>query len=254
MLGATPQTAIRRRVEEEQILRPRRSIARSGPPPISWGRNYALARGAYRVFNAAGYRFFRSNTGPPATTDTPFATSSTLPVQPAISFADGTWYVSASYFNGVLDSGFLPLGNNGETYLKLEISSGSQLPTRPAAPQNVQALVLPATVIRVQGVYLAAVDGANAATEWAISYTTDGSAPTANSPTVVVAMSGGPMALLSYDLLTVPAAVSVRILVQVRRGTIYSIPGAEVDVYSSTFSPLAPVDLQAWPGQLPADA
>jgi hypothetical protein len=72
------------------------------------------ARGLWRIFAPACFRLYRSNVAPPLPGDTPWTTSASLPVTPADTFADGTWYVAVSWFNGIYDSYFLPVGPSGE--------------------------------------------------------------------------------------------------------------------------------------------
>ena len=144
---------------------------------VTW---HGAARGLYRVFGPAVYRFYRSNSAPPAEGDSPFATSATLPDQPANPYADGTWYVSVSYFvDGVIDSGFLPPG----TAWRNLCDSGNRRRScdrwrpRPSQPLTAALTVMPGGAIRITATYVSVVDGENAATQWAINYTTNGSAP-----------------------------------------------------------------------------
>lgn len=221
------------------------------PALIDFTRRRASARGLYRVFNAACYRFFRSNSAPPLESDTPFATSATLPATPANTYADGTWYLSMSYFDGVLDSGFLPIGPRGETYLVMEIASGAAVATRPGVATNAQLQMLPGGIVRVTAYYLRTIDGLNAATEWALAYTTNGSTPPSGSPSITVTMSG-PIAILAYSLPAQVAGTVVKVQLQARRGgTVYSLPGAVLSITVPTFGATAPLAVQSWLGALP---
>lgn len=204
-------------------------------------RRYGAARGLYRVFNAAGYRFYRSNSAPPAETDSPYATNATLPFHPSTLFADGTWYISASYFNGVIDSGFLPLGPHGETYARLEISGGNQVPTRPSQPLGANLIVRAGGVIRIVAFYPSVADAANAATTWAIAYTTDGSTPASGSPSLTPSLSTGPLAVLVYDLPAQANGTTVKVQLQTYNGTVYSLPLAVMTAVASTVGPSAPL-------------
>ncbi len=113
----------RRRVARAYHV-PGTTTAPSPPGGIAVGtlpfeRRYPLD---YRVFTTAEYRFYRAQGAPPAESDTPFATSPTLAfTDSGTRFGDGTWYVAVSYFDGVLDSGFLPVGPGDEPYLTLEL-------------------------------------------------------------------------------------------------------------------------------------
>jgi len=124
------------------------------PHMIDFGRRYAEHRGKYRVFNAAEYRFYRSDTAPPDEGDSPFATSASLPHTPTNIYADGIWYLSVSYFNGVLDSGFLPLGPNGETFLRLDISGAEESGSPPDGPATWHIEQRAGGVVGVVGFYM----------------------------------------------------------------------------------------------------
>jgi len=222
------------------------------------GRYYHDARGLYRVFNAAGYRFYRSNSGPPAESDTPFATNATLPHEPTDTYADGTWYLSVSYFNGVLDSGFLPLGPHGETYLRLDIAAGAASGSPPMGPNDWRLEAQAAGVVRVLGVYFESGD--DRADEWAIAYTTNGSTPPADTPDVTQTMAGG-LAVLAYDLPGQSHGTTVKVRLQTRRndGTaeapdwVYSAASTVLTLSADATGPSAPPSAADWPGQLPEE-
>lgn len=224
-------------------------------------RLFASARGKYRIFNGAEFRFYRSNSAPPEPGDVPFATSATLPHQPAVSFADGTWYLSVSYFNGVLDSGFLPLGRNGETYLTLEVDGGEDIGNGPNVPSDVRLIQRAGGVIRVSAFYVATADGSNRANRWAIAYTVDGSTPAVDTPDEVVEMSNGPMQILSFDLPAQAHGTTVKVRVQTRRTTgtemspvhRYSAAGSVVSASADASGPSVPLDLRSWSGALPEE-
>lgn len=188
---------------------------RTARPPIDFLRRHSAIRSTYRMFEDAEYRFYRSNSAPPQEGDTPFATNATLPHTPAETYADGTWYLSVSYFNGVIDSGFLPIGAHGETYLRLDIASGAEADAPPLAPQIVRIEDRGGGVVRIVAIYLQA--GTNRAEEWAIAYTTDGGTPAADDPDVTVSCTGSGAVVLVYDLPAVADATTVKVRVQTRR-------------------------------------
>jgi hypothetical protein len=224
------------------------------PKSVDFGRRYASARGLYRVFNPAQYQFFKSNVSPPAESGIPFATSATLPSTPTATYADGTWYLSVAYFNGVLSSGFLPIGPRGETYLKLEISGGAALATRPGGPLTASLQVLAGGVIRVNAVYAAFPDGANRADTWSIAYTTNGTTPPNNTPTVTKAMTAGGLQVLAYTLPAQADGTTVKVQLQTRRGSgpgVYSLPGTVLTAVADATGPSAPLSLGSWVGGLP---
>ena len=232
--------------DEPEIWRTKRLLSQ-----MLWQNFRAQARGKYRVFNAAGYRFYRSSTGPPAEGAGWFATNATLPYQPSTTFADGTWYLSASYFDGVLDSGFLPLGPHGETYLKIVLSGGALVPATPSPPLTANLIQLAGGVVRIAAVYSSLPDGANAATQWAVAYTTDGSTPATGSPTITPTMAAGPLAILSYRLPAQTNGTVVKVQVQVRRavgaGWSYSPAAAVLTMTVATTGPTAPLGGDLWP-------
>jgi len=217
-------------------------------------RFYHDGRGQYRVFNAAEYRFYRDNAGPPAEDDVPFATSSTLPHTPADVYADGTWFLSVSYFNGVIDSGFLPLGPGGETFLRLDLAAGEQGNSPPQGPADWRLELDAAGVVRVVGFYWES--GSLRAGEWAIAYTTDGGAPPEDTPDVTVTMAAG-LAILDYALPAQADGTTVKVRVQTRRdddGTwVYSENSIIKTATADAAGPTAPLNAQRWPGQLPEE-
>ena len=182
----------------------------------SRGRFYLDGRGLYRVFNAAEYRFYRDNSAPPAEDDSPFATNATLPHTPVNTYADGTWYLSVSYFNGVIDSGFLPIGPHGETYLRLDLASGAEATSPPAAPMDWRLELRGGGVVAVVGAYFETGSGTDRAGQWAIAYTTDGSTPSADNPDATVVMAGG-LAVLDYELPAQSEGTTVKVRLQTRR-------------------------------------
>lgn len=221
------------------------------------GNRYATHRGVYRVFNTAAYRFYRSTIAPPVEGSVPFATSATLPYTPTATFADGTWYLSVSYFDGVLDSGFLPVGANGQTYLTMEISGGQLMATRPGQPQGANLVQLAAGVVQVNAFYARATDGTNAATTWAINYTTDGSTPASNAPIATKPIGTAPLNFLSFKLPAQINGTTVKVQLQTVRGSggaaVYSLPLPVLSIVVNTTGPTAPLGVASWPGSLPED-
>lgn len=218
--------------------------------PLLFSSFRAAARGVYRIFNPAQYRFYWSGT-PPVAGTTPQATNSTLAYTSGATFADGTWYVSVSFFNGVLDSGFLPIGPNGQTYLTLVISSGVILATAPSPPAKALLNVLAGGVIQIVASYNALPD-ANPATTWAIAYTTNGSTPPSGSPTITRAMGRSPTQMLGYNLPAQANGTTVKVQLQTFNGSQYSAPLTVLSAVASTTGPTQPLGLQSWPGVLPA--
>ena len=228
------------------------------PFPVGtlWRDHLADARGKYRIFNDAGYRFYRSDTAPPAEGSEPFATNATLPYTPDDVYADGTWYLACSYFNGVLDSGFLPIGPNGETYLRIDITDGDEIDSPPNAPNHWRLIQRPAGVVRVSGVYFQVGD--LRATQWAIAYTIDESAPATDDPDITKAMPTSGLCLLEYDLIEAHAAHDsiVKVRLQTRRQDgedwIYSEDSTVETITVDAVGPTVPLAGVVYPG-VPAE-
>jgi hypothetical protein len=229
-------------------------------PSAYRGRRYNAGRGRFRVFNAAEYRFYRSASAPPEEGSTPFATSSSLPHTPADTYADGAWYLAVSYFNGIHDSGFLPLGPRGERYLRLDLAAGAEAGSPPAAALDVRLEARAGDVVGVVAFYHEA--GARRAGEWALAYTVDGSAPPEDTPDVTAALPATGLAVLDYDLPAQAHGVTVKVRLQTRRndGTIavpvwvYSDGSAILTIAADASGPSAPPVMAAWAGPLPAEA
>lgn len=235
-----------------------RAPVECGVMPAYRGRFYFDGRGKYRVFNAAVYRFYRSNSAPPAESDPPFATSATLPATPADTYANGTWYLSMSWFNGVIDSGFLPLGPNGETYLRIDLAAGAVTGSPPKAPLDWRVELLPGGVQRVSGVYFEV--GSLRATQWSVGTAVDPSVPPADTPTVTQAMATHGLAVLSYSTATLAHGTTINWRVQSRRSDdggvtwVYSAGSVVKQAISDATGPTAPLVARGWPGQLPEEA
>jgi hypothetical protein len=209
--------------------------------------HYHDLRGLYRVFNAAAHRFYRSQTGPPEPGDAPFATAAALPATPEVAWADGPWFVSVSAFNGVIDSGFLPLGPAGETYRRFDLAAGAMVGSPPAGAASWRLEPRAGGVVAVVGYY--DETGANRAEQWAIAYTTDGEDPAADDPDLTEAMPASGMAVLEIDLPAQADATVVKVLVQTRRddGTVetpvwvYSEDAAIRAAAANAVGPTAPL-------------
>lgn len=183
---------------------------------------YASWRGRYRVFNPTEYRFWWSDltAGPPVETDPPDATNATLPYSPTPTFGDGTWGFSMSYYNGVHDSGFLPVGPQGETFLRLDISGGAEAGTPPRAPLDARIEAGAGGTVRLLGAYYEPPAGGLRATDWAVTYTTDGTTPGVPpmvSPTITYPMPTGGIAILDETIGPFDHATQIRVRIQTAR-------------------------------------
>lgn len=257
-------------LESSQILQPQSALASGGgrrrrrgarsifinaPPLKRWEVH---ARGAYHRFDIfSGYLFFRSNTGPPLETDARWDSNPSLPHEPPSAFADGTWYLSAMFSDGLNDSGFLPIGPAGETYLRLDVSGGSSFSGPPNPPSDLRLELHAGGVVRIIGFY-AQIDALRA-TQWAITFTTDGSTPgtpPAVSPDVTVTMPTSGIAVLAYDLPAQADGTTVKVRVQTRRAAspwIYSEGSTVLTATADSVGPTVPLDGELWPGPLPED-
>lgn len=241
--------------------RPRITERRRGPsrrrenvvarrPRLEWGRRHGAVRGLYRVFAPAVFRFYRSSSGPPAETDTPFATNATLPATPGTAFADGTWFLSVSYFNGIVDSGFLAIGANGQTYVSVVVASGTSGNPPPIAPLAFRLEQRPGGVVRVHALY--AETGPTRADTWAIAYTTTGATPPSGAPTVTQAFTDASSGqVLVLDLPAQANGTTVKVLVQTRRAGVYSAASPVLTAIADTVGPSAVAGGSLWRGELP---
>ncbi len=204
------------------------------------------ARGLYRIFAAAEYRFCRSSSTPPVEGATPFATNATLPHEPSDVYGNGTWYLSVSYFNGIYDSGFLPVGPMGETYIRLDLAAGIETGSPPEAPLRWHLETRASGVVRIMGVYAQA--GSLRADDWALAYTTNGSTPPTDTPDATQAMATADLDYLVYDLPAQSNGTTVKVRLQTRRndGTdavpvwVYSESSDVLTIAADATGPTAP--------------
>jgi len=200
----------------------------------------------WRIFNDAEFRFF-SGSVPPVETDTPVATNATLPFTIPTVLLDGDHYYSVSWFNGCIDSGFLPLGPNGETYRLLRVSTGDEAPLPPFGPMDFRLENLEGGVVRVVASY--AQTGALRANEWAIAFTVNGGDPVADAPDVVKTMQPNSVAVLTYSLPAQSDGDEVRVRLQTRRsGTVYSEGSIVRTILADDAGPDATLTVEQWPG------
>ena len=183
----------------------------------------------------------------------------TLPATPDKTFSDGTHYLGCTYFNGLIESEFLPIGPAGEPYLILVVEGGAEVGTPPLAPSEWRLELRASGVVRVVGFYHQE-DGYRA-DAWSIAYTTNGSDPSEDSPTVTVEMPSEGMAVLAYDLPAQSNGTTVKVRLQTRRndGTagdpdyVYSDGSAIKTTTADASGPSAPPSGENWRGELPAE-
>ena len=231
----------------------RRSRSHVVSPATFRGRHYHVARNYYSVFGAAEYRFYRSNSAPPVLSDTPYDTNATLPDTPTDVFADGTWFISVTFFNGLIESGFLPIGPAGETYLRLDVSGGEQIVSPPAGPGDWRLEQRTAGVVTVIGFYIQV--GENRANKWSIARTFDGSTPATDTPDVELLMPALGLAIIEHDLPAQIEGATVKVRLQTMREDVTGDSFSESSEVKSTTAlvdgPTAIEGADAWPGRAP---
>jgi len=207
-------------------------------------RRRMTGRGRHRIFNAAEYRVYVNSDRPPQEGDAATETNGSLPYTTTATFGDGAHYVSLSWFNGVLDSGLLPIGAGGETYVRLDVSGGVGIDGPPKAPLDWRLERRSGGVVRMHAVYREE-SSTTRATFWAIAYSSDGSTPAGGSPDAVVAIPDQGLAVLQYDLPAVADGLTLRVRLQTVRGASYS-EGSEVkSLVIDRTGPTAPLVLEA---------
>jgi len=214
------------------------------------------ARGIYRVFNDDGY-WIHYDTSPPSEASTPDETTSTLPYTTTGTFTGtGTWYLAVQYFNGVIPSGFLPVGPNGEPYLRLDLDGDAAVGSPPKGPIDWALEVRPAGVVRVHGrVYV--TDDDDDPDQWAIGYTTNGVDPVEDSPDVSVSFRYTlGLVVLEYDLPAQADGTTVKVRLQTCRSSdsVLSDGSTVKSAVAETIGPDAPIAAESWPGAVPEDA
>lgn len=246
------------RAAQEQRSRRQRSRLIRVIDPAKWGvRYYVDWRGLFRIFNAAEYWLYRSNSGPPAESDSPFATASSLPATPSDTYSDGTWYLSVAWFNGVLSSGFLPVGPNGETYLRLDLSGGQEEGPPPIGPISWRLEARPSGVVRVHAViYLRGHE--HDPDQWSMAYTTNGSTPAEDTPDATSDLDATGGQFLTYDLPAQANGTTVKVRLQTRRNDgsaetpdwVYSDNSTVLAITADAAGPTTPLDAETWPGSV----
>lgn len=229
--------------------------------------------GRYRIFNATEYRFYRSKAPdpPPVEGDTPYQTSPSLPYtdSPSPVWSDGTWYLAMSYFDGVIDSGFLPLGPYGRTYTRMDIAL-SELAGRPpaqvegsptSAPSEWHLVTAAGGGVVIQGLYYEQV-AATRAQQWALKFTFDGTTPTEmvndGDEDLLVTMGTSGIEVLVHPLAAQAHGTTVKVRLQTRReqfpDVFYSEGSTVQTITADAQGPSAPYTATKWPGRLPEDA
>ena len=221
--------------------------------PAFRGHFYWDGRGKYRVFNAAEYWFYRSKDGAALEV---YDFNATLPYEPTDTFSDGMWHIALMYFNGVIASDFLPIGPNGEPYLRIDVTGGAATDCPPNGPLDWRLEQGADGVVRVHGAYYQL--GSLRAAQWALAYTTDGTTPAADSPDATPTIPSGGPADLAHDLLAQAHGTVVKVRLQTRRQDdvtwVYSENSVVKTIAVDATGPGAPLSGENWTGMLPEDA
>jgi len=222
----------------------------------------------YRVFNATRYRLYRSTSTPPVEGDTPFFTTATLPANVPTIFSNDIWYLAVSYVNGVIDSGFYPIGDNGEPYMTIDLTDEKIIGTQaPNAPTSWHLEQRDGNVWLI-GIYFKG--NAPQASKWTYAWTSDGTTPPdpVYNPVdldpydeVYVgtqAIATVALAVLEVDLGAYADAKVIKCKLATAR---QDIDGASIsnrisdfvqkELTVNTAGPTAPVDAHEWHGRTP---
>ena len=150
----------------------------------------------------------------------------------------------------------MPVGQHGETYLRLEVDGGEQLGNAPAGPTTWHLEQRPSGIVRVVAMLM---DTSTAPPdEWSIAYTLDGSDPAEDTTDISPEIPAGLGAYLAYDLPAQPHGTIVRVRLQTRRndGTeetpswVYSDNSEIKTTTAAADGPTAPLSLERWPGRV----
>lgn len=234
--------------------RRRRASAAGSVVLLALSRHAARFVSLSRITEPAEYRIWRTVGSPPDPGSDPVhATPAALPT------TDGPlgsidYFYAVSYYNGVLDSGLLPIGADGRTWVRVNLDPlVGAIDGPPPDPLDVRLEARPGGVVRVHALWSGARDGTE---RWVVTYTDDGSTPLGAPfwvPTIQQSFGGASLAVLEADLPASADGSTVRALVQVQSGTgllSYS-PGVEASVVADAAAPSSSLAGAPWPGQSP---
>jgi hypothetical protein len=187
----------------------------------------------------------------------PDVTGPTLPLTSADLPFNSILYCALAYFNGVLNSGFLPVGPAGETYFIVEIVAGHVVSEPPSGPNDWSLVDAGNGEMRIRAVYTET--GSTRAHEWAIAYTTNGTDPPIDAPDVTIPMLAIGAALLDYVIVILTHGATLKVRVQTRRNDgsealpdwRYSRDSYVLTITVDTSAPATPLDARVWPGPPP---
>ncbi len=219
-------------------------------PAPKRGKFYGNLRGAYRIFNTALYEFYYKDGSAPDISKPYFETNASLPYTTTETYTDGEHHFSVQKTNGILKSGFMPLGAQGQAFKRIDVSSSAEVSIPPAKPTDWHLVQSAGGVITIEATYFEA-DSTLRGDTWAITYTTNGSTPATDSPTATADIVTTGMAVLSY---AIPAQVhdtTVKVRLQTRRDSTYSEDSTVQTLTADAEGPAAPPAGGQWTGGLP---
>ena len=219
--------------------------------PAPWrGKFYGNFRGAYRIFNTALYYFHYSSTGTPNINAPALESNATLPYTTTSTYTDGEHRFSVDKSNGILHSGFMPLGEQGQTFKRIDVSSNVEVSIPPAGVTDWHLVQNAGGVITIEATYFEASSTLRGDT-WAITYTVNGDTPAEDSPTDTESISTTGMAVLVYNIPAQAHGTTVKVRLQTLRDTTYSEGSTVKTITADATGPTAPPAGSQWTGGIP---
>ena len=240
--GASTAIGVRRQLGGSEAADPSRLIRLFG----SWndtvgGRGKSEARGMFRVRGTAMYQaYHKLGSAPTPGVDTAFATSASLPFTPTDTFGDGD-----RYFTLTKKSAY-GLESTPHHTTRMNISGGTVGGAAPNPPSQLQ-LFQSAGIVTAKTLYTRPADSTYLADTFALWYTTDGSTPGSGSPNATASVSS--TARGAWWIYALPAQVDgvvVKVLVKMKKGSVYSDTGLSASLTVDAAGPSAPAAGTVW--------
>lgn len=227
-------------------------------PGLFRERTYGSGRGCY-VIEGEAHVLFYWGTSPPDENSAADAEQSDFPYTTDDTFTDGTYYFAARVTNGLYTSPFIPVGPNEETYLRIDLSSGTETEEPPGNPKVAKLIVCSGGVVKVVVAYFQ-VNSTVRADQICITATYDGTDPAEDTPDYTIDIPAHGPVMKTYDLPAQSHGTTVKARVQMRRndGTsespnyIYSDTDSDdiLTAAADAQGPSAPMDAEIYPGIL----